>query len=287
MGRLARKLEPVRTFGDAANAYRRMKHIERRLTTKVDNHIKMWEQDFATVPLADIRGEHVENMIVRSFGHLKPNSVNRYLAVFLAIMSEAVKREWLVRVPPVRKPAFFDERDEHLTEEEVERLLDWAFKDKGLPFLQAAALLIMMHTGVRVNELCLMDEHTFMPDGIMVRKRQGKTRDTRFVPYSQKMLNLYKTGFHKAGGRIFCTVARNPSAMSDVMGRALKAGLVAIGCTRAVRVHDLRHTFAHLCGSKGIDLGDLQILMGHANITQTMRYRGFVRSRAVSVLSKL
>jgi len=50
------------------------------------------------------------------------------------------------------------------------------------------------------------------------------------------------------------------------------------------RLHDLRHTFAYQCGYHGIDLGDLMALMGDSNIAMTMRYRGFIKSRASVVV---
>ena len=84
--------------------------------------------------------------------------------------------------------------------------------------------------------------------------------------------------------RVFGGIALNAPAMSDKMRRILREGLAAIGVKRGVRVHDLRHTFAFLCGSAGVDIADLQVLMGHSNISMTMRYRGFIQSRAKEVL---
>jgi integrase len=52
------------------------------------------------------------------------------------------------------------------------------------------------------------------------------------------------------------------------------------------RVHDLRHTFAWQCAFHGCDLGELQMLMGHANIAMTMRYRGFIMSKAKGVINE-
>ncbi len=128
----------------------------------------------------------------------------------------------------------------------------------------------------------------FMADGVMIVKKAGKTRETRFIPYSSRMKALYDTGFMSMKDvRPFGGIARHPAGMSNRMAEVLKTGLEAIGVKRHVRVHDLRHTFAYLCGCKGIDIGDLQLLMGHASINMTMRYRGYIKSRAVAVLSQL
>ena len=62
----------------------------------------------------------------------------------------------------------------------------------------------------------------------------------------------------------------------------LRDGCAAMGLPstgeESMRPHDLRHTFAYLTAKAGADLGDLQYLMGHEDISQTMRYRGFIKA---------
>ena len=74
--------------------------------------------------------------------------------------------------------------------------------------------------------------------------------------------------------------------LSKKLNSILRALLRGIGVSRNVRVHDLRHTFAYLLAQSGADLGDIQLLMGHKDISQTMRYRGWIRSRAEKHISK-
>ena len=63
-------------------------------------------------------------------------------------------------------------------------------------------------------------------------------------------------------------------------------GSVAIGAA-SLRVHDPRHTFAYLAAQAGADLGDLQQLMGHAGLSMTLRYRGFMPNRSRDVIANL
>ena len=76
------------------------------------------------------------------------------------------------------------------------------------------------------------------------------------------------------------------NVLSKKLNSILRALLRGVGVTRNVRVHDLRHTFAYLIAQGGADLGDIQLLLGHKDISQTMRYRGWVRSRAEKYISK-
>ena len=54
-----------------------------------------------------------------------------------------------------------------------------------------------------------------------------------------------------------------------------------------VRFHDLRHTFASHLVMNGVDIKTVQELLGHANVTMTMRYSHLApvhRSRAIKIL---
>ena len=81
----------------------------------------------------------------------------------------------------------------------------------------------------------------------------------------------------------------NANGASATLNKVLNKGIKAIGVDddEGFRVHDLRHTFAYLTAKAGADLGDLQLLMGHSDISMTMRYRGFILSRARTYVSNL
>jgi site-specific recombinase XerD len=76
-----------------------------------------------------------------------------------------------------------------------------------------------------------------------------------------------------------------PNRASKALNKALKQACAHMAI-EPLRVHDLRHTFAYQTTLHGADLGDLQQLLGHSDISQTMRYRGWIVSRARSVIGK-
>ena len=51
--------------------------------------------------------------------------------------------------------------------------------------------------------------------------------------------------------------------------------------------HDLRHTFASRLVMAGVDIRTVQELLGHKNITQTMKYAHLSRSHARRAVEKL
>jgi integrase len=86
-------------------------------------------------------------------------------------------------------------------------------------------------------------------------------------------------------------VWNSPNSASGALNIELKAACKELGFPyqgdEAIRCHDLRHTFAYLCASNGADLGDLQYLLGHSDISMTMRYRGFIQSRARNAVANM
>lgn len=72
------------------------------------------------------------------------------------------------------------------------------------------------------------------------------------------------------------------------MNELLREACVATGagCGSNVKIHDLRHTFAFLCASSGADLGDIKEMLGHTHLNVTLRYRGFVHTRAADIIRK-
>ena len=129
---------------------------------------------------------------------------------------------------------------------------------------------------------------------VKVRKKSGgrKTKTlTRDIPLTADLQEVADTfSRKKSNDRFFWYNGEadrewtGRHGVSTTLNRVLREGCEKIGATfegvATLRVHDLRHTFAYLTAKAGADLGDLQYLMGHADLSMTMRYRGFIQSRA-------
>lgn len=275
-------------FLTAVEEYRRFKKNEGKLSINADRTIHVWSKAFGELFVHDITQSAVDEYVSKNMSHMQPNTIKRNLNILRAIVNDAYMRGFCDRIIKIKAPAVFDERDEHLSETEVAALLGWAMKN--LEPIEMACLATAIYTGARVNELVAMRGDDFGEHGVVIRKRGGKTRDTRAIPYAASYRRLvfpHMLGTSYGGNPVFSTVGANAGHMSNALGRILKEGCAAIGVTRNVRVHDLRHTFAYLCGCAGMDIGDLQVLLGHSSIAMTMRYRGFIKSRALGVMEKM
>lgn len=150
---------------------------------------------------------------------------------------------------------------------------------------QSAELVrVAANTGLRRGELVALRwrDVDFARHKIIVRKAMSAGREAspksgvlREVPLTKQAAvaldRLSRREDHTAPGeRVFIGRMGDPldaDAMSDRVVSAMEpAGL------RALRFHDLRHTFASRLVAAGIDLASVKAAMGHAKITTTERY---------------
>jgi|AACY02.14.fsa_nt_gi integrase len=125
------------------------------------------------------------------------------------------------------------------------------------------------------------------------KEQEGRTKpNNRDIPMSGRLVGaLSATPARDQHGYLF-TKPDGTSWLDYQPNRASKAlnKILKESCARMriepLRIHDLRHTFAYQATVHGADLGDLQHLLGHSDISQTMRYRGWIASRARTVIEK-
>jgi integrase len=161
---------------------------------------------------------------------------------------------------------------EGLTDDQLRAYYD-ALRDIPPPLSTLLYLLPM--TGLRISEICKLRLDNLHPTGSRIVLRfQGKGDKERVVPLSPAaktlLQNHIKTlrirrgylfpsprGSHyspSAVRRLTRMMAKNNPHLSDLSP------------------HRLRHTFATMALSKGVDLRTIQALLGHESITTTSRY---------------
>lgn len=230
---------------------------------------------------AAVIASHKDTLLAKG---LAPATVNRYLAILKAILNRA-KDEWgtLAVVPPIRLLPLNNARYRWLTEEEEQRVLPHC-----APHLRDL-VVFLIDTGARLREatqLTWSDVSLDRQPRAAVRFMQTKSGKPRSVPLSDRseaMLHRLKADCPEAENRVFLyrPVGRggiegkdpcfgkpvpfnNPFGTWDTARR--RAGL------EDVNLHDLRHTFASRLVMRGVPLLTVSKLLGHANITMTMRY---------------
>ncbi len=141
-----------------------------------------------------------------------------------------------------------------------------------------ALLALLVETGIRANELInlRLADVVFHQQGGEVTIHMGKGGKRRHVPFQRRAANylnewlLIRPEFRQDW--LFCNLTRNPGHQMtrDVLTRHVKR----LGKRAGVRVspHLLRTTAACLMVKNGMDVLELQRIMGHSDVATTMRY---------------
>lgn len=235
---------------------------------------------------------------------VKARTVNLYRAVLHHVLDRALKVWDLVEANPLDKVPVRKETPREpriLSEKEVEKLLS-AAKDPMLRLF----ILGLVETGARSESEVLMlrwEDIDFSEGFIHIRsdeEKQTKTGKSRWVPMSPRLTKALKD--HAAKYRlsvgspwVFCHLTPRPSKKGGVergdrierMYRGFKAA-----CDRAklgdnIRPHDLRHTFVTHKLAEGRHPVKIQHVVGHADLSTTMKYTHLVRDDLKSVVEPL
>jgi integrase len=212
-------------------------------------------------------------------------TINRELAFLRNLYNVAIA--WgKAAENPVRKVRFareHNERPRFLSPEEETRLLDYC--DVQLKPLVVTAL----HTGFRKSELLSLtwDDVDCASRSITVQAAYAKNGESRSVPMND-VLTATLEGVRitsMATGAVF----RNRNGMPYRSFRSAFERAVRKAAIRDFTFHDLRHTFASRLVMAGVDLPTVKELMGHKNISMTLRYTHLSRDhkqRAVRTLEQ-
>lgn len=262
------------TFKDTVKEYRQFKHMEGRLNLDMERRISRIENYWAGKSLDKINTKSITDWSFYMAKHksLQPNTIKRELNQFKAILKYYEKIDTRFKCPHIQMPRVNDERDSHLEAHQATAVI--RFVAKNFPEFYPH-FLILIDTGARLGEMLNGNTASFSDNTFKIRRQhQGKTI-YREIPLTDDMIKLRDKGLPKLN------IWNSPQVASATLGNILKKACDELGYER-IRLHDLRHTFAYLTAKAGADLGDLKYLMGHSDISMTLRYRGFIPSRASS-----
>jgi site-specific recombinase XerD len=111
---------------------------------------------------------------------------------------------------------------------------------------------------------------------MLVHIREGKGGFDRFVPLTPKLLHVlraYWVVVRPSGDKLFPSIRSFKHALSPkTLRTALRRAGEEAGLDKPVRPHVLRHTYATHMLELGVDIRELQILLGHQSIQTTTRY---------------
>ena len=178
----------------------------------------------------------------------------------------------VMRPVPARKANDAYRVREHLTEAEVGKLLAALRQNRHGHRDWLIALLIYRH-GLRVSEACDLrwDDIDLAKRTIIVRRLKGSTDSSHYLERDELagLKRLQREGAKSA--YVFVNERGQPFGRMGIARMIERAGEVA-KLPFPIHVHMLRHSTGYALAGKGMDTRRLQHFLGHASITNTVRY---------------
>lgn len=179
-----------------------------------------------------------------------------------------------------------------LTSREIELLLAQPSSTEPKGVRDKAMLEVLYATGIRVSELIGLDIDDVPPEGGMLRCRSGKK--SRTVPLyddAQKALSVYIREVRplllaQPGEKALFVNIGGARMSRQGFWKILKHYQSTANISKEITPHTLRHSFAVHLLENGAELGVLQELMGHSDISSTQMYTQMVDRRVKQVYER-
>jgi len=168
---------------------------------------------------------------------------------------------------------------EHLTEREVERLVE-AAKGNRWGHRDSTMVLIAFRHGLRASELVdLRWEQVDLKGGVLhVRRVKQGTPATH--PLTGRELRALRRLEREATGSPFVFVSERRAPFSTRGFQAMvERAAQAAGFDMKIHPHMLRHACGYKLANEGVDTRTIQSYLGHKSIQHTVRYTELAPTR--------
>lgn len=221
------------------------------------------------------------------------STINQRLAAIRKLAVEAADNHLLsldhaaaiARVKGIPKSGF--RMGNWLTEKQAEQLINAPAPETLKGKRDRALLGLLVGCGLRRRELSTLNvEDIQQRDGrwviIDLEGKHARIRSVPVPPWVKVALDDWLSAAAFTAGRIFCAVSRHGKISSRTISEQAVLDNVRqygkqVGLEN-IRPHDLRRTCAKLCRSRGGELEQIQLLLGHSSIQVTEQYLGTKQS---------
>jgi site-specific recombinase XerD len=175
-----------------------------------------------------------------------------------------------------RKPNEAYRVHEHLTEDQMAKLLAALKRNRHGHRDWLIGLLIYRH-GLRVSEACDLrwDDLDLTKRTVIVRRRKGSIDSNHYLERDElagiKLLRRQQEAKGIRSAYVFVNERAEPFRRMGIARMVERAGEAA-KLPFPVHVHMLRHSTGYALAAKGMDTRRLQHFLGHASITNTVKY---------------
>lgn len=287
-GKLPAESDQQRTFTKAIERWIAMLHQTNSRSaveyeSRARNHMI---PAFGDTPVGDIAKPDVVSWRDRVSSKMSPSTVNALLGALSSAFSWFVDQRWIERNPCsrvkqlVRPSKVFPWLQ---SSEQITRLLV-----ECAPAIRSL-VAVLVGTGMRLDEaLHLHWDDVDLDHRLLTvhrgRKGMPKSGKMRRVPIFDSVLTVLREMRLARGDRsmLWPDSRRRPgkARTQPWIRKAFHAAVRAAGLPEAMRIHDLRHSFASLFLLDGGDIFKLSRILGHSSVTITERTYAHLRPDA-------
>jgi site-specific recombinase XerD len=198
------------------------------------------------------------------------SSVETYRAIFSAFFQWLANEEIIPKNPCANiKPGKINDAVRlPFSDVEIDALRSACETDK-----ERALVELLLSSGIRVSEFSGLEISDIDPHKMTVHVRHGKgdkARVTYLTNVALKYLTAYWKNRKEDGVNAFYNGKHQPLGVCGV--RYILNEIAKRAKVTNVHPHRFRRTFASGLAARGMDVQDIQRLLGHTNINTTMRY---------------
>ena len=186
---------------------------------------------------------------------------------------------------------------EFLEVDELDRLLKAPDRTGGglIALRDKAILELLFSTGLRVSELSnlKMENINLKREEFTIRGKGGKTRLVFLSSTAKDAIKTYVDKRRDTSPFIFVCHDRAKQGREESgpltprsIQRMVERYAVAVGITKHITPHTLRHTFATDLLLSGADIRSVQSMLGHSSITTTQIYTHITNNQMKDVYKK-
>ena len=160
-----------------------------------------------------------------------------------------------------------------MSQSSLDKALRCDYSHSKTPLRDQCIVSLLYYSGCRVSEVIGLKKNNVFSEHIVILGKGGKERIMPLANPVKEQLNAYRLNEYKNSGSEWLFPGQRGKSITRQTATKILADLKQhCGITERLTPHTLRHMFATTLLDRGMDLREVQLLLGHASIKTTQIY---------------
>ena len=251
------------------------------------------------IKLQDLKPLHIQKLLNKVKRERTPTVVYQVMRTLRKILNKAIEWEIIEKSPMLRFKISLPPRTEHsiLTPKQLFELIDnlsgmdkYVVAIAGFTAMRRSEIFGLMWQDIDFNKNTLSLRRQFSDGEISPLKTEASKATIPIWPRLTRMLKEWRLQC-RSFKWVFQGRGDKPYSPESWVSKRWSRIREEYNLPKDLRFHDLRHTFASIMFSEGVDIGDVQKLLRHASYRTTVDvYRHLLPNqlnKALKILDRL